>query len=160
MLGYGGERFIQAYRNNRNQSNDEAITSHPVASAVVALMKNNQTWSGSVASLLGELEHVAQREKINTLVKNFPKAAHILSKRLKEVKSNLEEIGISFEIRHNGENKKISIKKAGSNLLHLPTDNVKGYPRKRPAPNHKQENYLQELFAQELDEDDTIDNIS
>jgi hypothetical protein len=117
VLGYGGERFLQAYRNNRNQSNEEAISSHPVAAAVVALMKDNQTWSGSVASLLNELERIAFQEKINTNVKTFPKAAHILSRRLKEVKSNLEDVGITFDIRHAGDSKKVSIKKSGSNVI-------------------------------------------
>jgi hypothetical protein len=117
VLGYGGERFLQAYRNNRNQSNEEAISSHPVAATVVALMKENQSWSGSVASLLSELERVAEQEKINTKVKTFPKAAHILSRRLKEVKSNLEDVGITFEIRHAGDSKKISIQKSGSNVI-------------------------------------------
>lgn len=117
VLGYGGESFLQAYRRNRNQSNEEAISSHPVAAAVVALMKDNKTWSGSVASLLNELERVAFQEKINTNVKSFPKAAHILSRRLKEVKSNLEDVGITFDIRHAGDSKKVSIQKSGSNVV-------------------------------------------
>ncbi|MFE8696507.1 hypothetical protein ACFYKT_09180 [Cytobacillus sp. FJAT-53684] len=116
-LGIGGERFLQAYRKNRNQSNEEAISSHPVAATIVALMRNNQTWSGSISSLLSELERIAEHEKINTKVKNFPKAAHILSRRLKEVKSNLEDVGITFEIRHAGDFKKISIQKSGSNVV-------------------------------------------
>ncbi|RYI27945.1 hypothetical protein EVU96_15955 [Bacillus infantis] len=117
VLGYGGERFLQAYRKNRNQSNEEAISSHPVAATVVALMKENQSWSGSVAGLLSELERVAEQEKINTKVKTFPKAAHILSRRLKEVKSNLEDVGITFDIRHAGDSKKVSIQKSGSNVI-------------------------------------------
>lgn len=117
VLGYGGERFLQAYRKNRNQSNEEAISSHPVAATVVALMKENHSWSGSVASLLSELERVAEQEKINTKVKTFPKAAHILSRRLKEVKSNLEDVGITFDIRHAGDSKKVSIQKSGSNVI-------------------------------------------
>ncbi|QJX63798.1 hypothetical protein HLK66_20565 [Niallia circulans] len=117
VLEYGGERFLQAYLKNRNQSNEEAISSHPVAATVVALMKENQSWSGSVASLLSELERVAVQEKINTKVKTFPKAAHILSRRLKEVKSNLEDVGITFDIRHAGDSKKVSIQKSGSNVI-------------------------------------------
>ncbi|MDK7666791.1 hypothetical protein [Cytobacillus oceanisediminis] len=117
VLGYGGERFLQAYRKNRNQSNEEAILSHPVAATVVALMKENQSWSGSVASLLGELERIAEQERINIKVKTFPKAPHILSRRLKEVKSNLEDVGITFDIRHAGDSKKVSIRKSGSNVI-------------------------------------------
>lgn len=117
VLGYGGDRFLEAYLKNRNQFNEEAISSHPVAATVVALMKENQSWSGSVASLLGELERVAEQEKINTKVKTFPKAAHILSRRLKEVKSNLEDVGIIFEIRHAGDSKKVTIQRTGSKVI-------------------------------------------
>ena len=117
VLGYGGERFLQAYRKNRNQSNEEAISSHPVAATVVALMKTMPTWTGSVASLLNELERVAFQEKINTHVKSFPKAAHILSRRLKEVKSNLEDVGITFEIRHAGDSKRVTIRKSKGNVV-------------------------------------------
>ncbi|WP_432354603.1 hypothetical protein [Sporosarcina sp. A2] len=116
-LGYEGEQFLQAYLQNRNQSNEEAISSHPVAATVVALMKYNEYWSGSVANLLGELERVAYQEKVNTNVKTFPKAAHILSRRLKEVKSNLEDVGITFDIRHAGDSKKISIQKTGNGVI-------------------------------------------
>ncbi|WP_110112524.1 hypothetical protein [Bacillus sp. CGMCC 1.16541] len=117
VIGFGGERFLQAYRRNRNQSNEEAISSHPVAAAVVALIRENHSWSGSVASLLNELERVAFQEKINTNLKSFPKAAHILSRRLKEVKSNLEDVGITFDIRHAGDSKKISIQRSSGNVV-------------------------------------------
>ncbi len=117
VLGYGGNRFLQAYRKNRNKSNEEAISSHPVAATVVAFMKDKQTWSGSVSRFLSELERVAELERINIKVKTFPKAAHILSRRLKEVTSNLEDVGITFEVRHAGDYKKVSIQKSSSNVV-------------------------------------------
>jgi len=121
VLGYGGQRFLEAYHQNRNQSNEEAISSHPVAASIVALMKNNHKWSGSVAALLTKLEMVADQEKINTHVKTFPKASHILSRRLKEVKSNLEEIGITFDIRHIGDSKQVTIYKEKKSISDFPT---------------------------------------
>lgn len=109
-MGYGGERFLTAYKNNQNSSNEEAISSHPVASTMVSLMQNRSEWSGSVADLLRKLESEAFIEKIDTNIKSWPKAAHILSRRLKEVKSNLGEKGITFDIRPSGDNKTITIK--------------------------------------------------
>ena len=41
----------------------------------------------------------------------WAKDANILSKRLKEVKSNLEEIGIFYDIRHAGNFKKVTIER-------------------------------------------------
>lgn len=108
-MGYGGERFLTAYRNNQNSSNEEAIYSHPVASTVVSFMRNRIKWKGSVANLLRQLEFEAGIEKIDMNVKSWPKAAHILSRRLKEVKSNLGEKGITFNIRPAGDSKEITI---------------------------------------------------
>lgn len=111
VLEIGGDTFLQAYLGNQDQANEEAISSHPVAAAVLALMKSNNRWVSSVSKLLKELEEVAELERINTTVKTWPKDAHVLSKRLKEVKSNLEEVGIYYDIRHAGDFKKITIEK-------------------------------------------------
>lgn len=119
-MGYGGERFLTAYRNNQSSSNEEAIYSHPVASTVVSFMRKRNKWKGSVADLLRQLEYEAGIEKIDMNVKSWPKAAHILSRRLKEVKSNLGEKGITFNIRPAGDSKEITIlatkNKAGSKI--------------------------------------------
>lgn len=111
VLGIGGDTFIQAYLGNQDQANEEALSSHPVAAAVLALMKSQSKWVSSVSKLLKELEEVAELERINTKVRTWPKDAHVLSKRLKEVKSNLEEVGIYYEIRHAGDFKKVTIEK-------------------------------------------------
>ncbi|WP_117161420.1 hypothetical protein [Paraliobacillus sp. X-1268] len=116
-MGYEGERFLEAYKNNQNKSNEEAISSHPVAAVIVALMRNCNSWTGTVAELLTRLDYEAGRERIDTNVKSWPKAAHILSRRLKEVKSNLKEVGITFDIRHGGDAKKVTIKKVDSNTV-------------------------------------------
>lgn len=108
-IDIGGEVFLEAYLENQDKTNEEAISSHPVASSLIALMKDKREWVGSVSQLLTQLELVATREKINIKSKAFPKASHTLSKRLKEVKSNLEKVGIYFEIRHAGDYKKITV---------------------------------------------------
>lgn len=108
-LGIGGEKFLKVYLNNQNRANDEAISSNPVAAAIVSMMKMHRKWSGSVTSLLKELEKIAEEEKINTKMRAWPKASHVLSKRLKEVKSNLEQVGIYFDIRHAGSYKEVNI---------------------------------------------------
>ena len=110
-IGYSGGDFLEAYAKNRGKSNEEAISAHPVASAVVALLATTPIWKGTVAALLTALERVAEEEKINTHVKVWPNAAHVLSKRLKEVQSNLKQKGITFDIRHAGDAKNITIRK-------------------------------------------------
>ncbi len=129
VLGLDGDEFRKAYLSNQDTANEEALASHPVAAAVIALLKNTTNWSGSVSSLLKELERTAERERINTRVKTWAKDANVLSKRLKEVKSNLEEIGIYYDIRHAGDFKKITLEKhvevkgeggTGEKALHRP----------------------------------------
>ena len=101
-LGYGGQAFIDAYTRNISRTNENAINEDPVAAAVVAFMRDRSEWQGYVAKLLIELERVAEDEKINVKARRWPKAAHVLTSRLKEVKSNLEEVGIRYERQHDG----------------------------------------------------------
>ncbi len=109
--GKDGELFLTAYQANQDESNEEALASHPVASSVIAFMKKRTSWKGSVSVLLSKLEECAEKEKISTNSKLWPRAAHILSRRLKEVKSNLEDVGITYSIRHGGDSKYIELKK-------------------------------------------------
>jgi uncharacterized protein YifE (UPF0438 family) len=115
VLGIGGPAFLQAYLGNQDQANEEAVSSHPVAAAVIAFMKDQRTWSGSVSLLLKQLEQMAEQERINTRVKTWPQDSFVLSKRLKEVKSNLEEIGIYYDIRHAGNYKKVTLENRNAN---------------------------------------------
>lgn len=110
-MGIGGEKFLSAYEKNQSYANEEAIDSHPVAAAIVAYMAKNSKWNGSVTDFLMQLEIIAEREKINTTSKVWPKASHVLSKRLKEIKSNLEQKGIFYSIRSGGTAKMINIEK-------------------------------------------------
>ncbi|MEK5182707.1 hypothetical protein [Paenibacillus odorifer] len=142
-LGYGGERFLEAYRNNQNKANDEAVGAHPVAAAVIALMKRKGSWHSSISELLERLESVAITEKINTLVPSWPKAAHALTRRLNEVKSNLQQIGIRFDIRHGGDAKMISIVKEGGEIQGVEGTN---HRLPRPRPSLKTSPEMQEMF--------------
>lgn len=95
-MGDSGERFLRVYKENQKETNKETIADHPVAAAIVLLMENHNDYRSSVSELLNQLEKIAMKEKINTLSMLWPKASNVLSKRLKEVKSNLSEIGIEF----------------------------------------------------------------
>ena len=56
--------FLDAYLNNQNDSNYEALESHPVGFAMYKFMEDKTVWSGSPTKLLSELEIVAGFEKI------------------------------------------------------------------------------------------------
>lgn len=108
-LDLGGENFLEAYQQNQSYANEEAIESHPVAAAIVAFTEKHSKWEGTVSDFLRRLERIAFKEKINTTSKLWPKASHVLSKRLKEIKSNLEQKGIRYSISHGGSAKIITI---------------------------------------------------
>lgn len=121
-MGSSGERFLKVYKENQRVTNRETIADHPVAAAIVALVKNNNTYESSVSELLNNLEKIAVKEKINIASKLWPKASNVLSKRLKEVKSNLSEIGIEFTFSTSKNSTRISIK---SKLFPEKSDNEK-----------------------------------
>lgn len=129
-LGLGGDTFLEALMYNLSKANDEAVAAHPVAAAVVAFMRDSSSWTGSVSGLLSELEQIAEAEKILTNHKFWPGAASILSRRLLEVKSNLEELGISYSIRLGNVSKIVTLK--NENIQEVQTKVAVGQPQRRP----------------------------
>ncbi|WP_052769952.1 hypothetical protein [Paenibacillus sp. IHB B 3415] len=109
-----GDLFLQAYEKNRSRINEEVMSSNPVATAICFLMEEQFIWEGSVSKLLGVLEQIALSKKINTRSRLWPRAAHVLSIRLQQIRSNLEEYGIYYDIRNKGFAKVIEIEKRES----------------------------------------------
>ena len=93
VLGIGGDKFLEAYLNNQNNANIEALESHPVGFAMYKFMEDKTVWSGSPTKLLSELEIVAGFEKIDTTNINWAKTPNV---------------GIEFE-RSKAKNREIKI---------------------------------------------------
>ena len=86
--GIGGDVFLQAYRSNMNIVNEEVIANDQVASSVVKFMeKREEGWSGYATELLEELGNLEPKFVL-------PKMPNMLSKKLKEIASNLSATGI------------------------------------------------------------------
>ncbi|HCC35081.1 MAG TPA: hypothetical protein DEQ02_05395 [Ruminococcaceae bacterium] len=101
----GGEKFLRQFRENRAAQNEAAIESHPVASCIIKLMEDQTEWKGTASELLKRVEDIAEDIRVNTKDRFFPKAGHVLVRRLKEVKSNLEEAGIHLNNLREGNEK-------------------------------------------------------
>lgn len=101
-LGLGGKTFLEAYTGSIQRQNEEVVGAHPVAAAVLALMEGRDAWKGTAAELLAALEVVAERERINLKAKSWPRAANALTRRLKEVLSNLADAGIQVILHGHG----------------------------------------------------------
>ena len=93
-LGHNQEEFLDSYYANIGEQNEEAVHENPVAIALTAWMENRDEWEGTPSELLGDLEAMANVEKIDMRQKTWPKAANALSRRINEVKTNLAEMGI------------------------------------------------------------------
>lgn len=97
-LGYTQDEFLEAYYSNMEEANEETIFDHVVAHSIYEFMKNKPYWSGTAAMFLEELKEVAIDANIDVRDRLFPKSPSALSKRLNEIKSNLEDVGILVEL--------------------------------------------------------------
>lgn len=96
-LGNLGQVFLDEYRENYNRQNIEIINNNVVAILMVSFMKSRDNWTGRVSDLQNEFIALAPSLGINTKSVEFPAQPNVLSRRLNEIQSNLEGIGIKFE---------------------------------------------------------------
>jgi hypothetical protein len=105
-MGHQKLEFLQAYYNNIGKQNIEAIENHPLGQAVAKFYEeeiqseSKESWEGQPARLLEQLEIVAQRHKISTNHKSWPKEVRWLTRRLNQIRSNLLE-GLGIEVKIN-----------------------------------------------------------
>ena len=105
-MDYEDLTFIEAYANNRNQQNFVAVEENIVGSLFVKFYRDfetnnstNSTFVGSPEMLYRELKKFAETNDININYWQFPKASHILVKKLKAIRSNLKDgFGIIVDI--------------------------------------------------------------
>ncbi len=96
-LGFEEEEFLSAYRQAIAAQHNEAITASLVAQAVVSLMENCEQWQGKPSELLATLGEAAERLRIDTRSRGWPKDPNWVWRRLREVQTNLEAIGFRIE---------------------------------------------------------------
>ena len=112
-MGNPSNLFIDAYYKNIKLQSQEVLDSSVLASPIQQLLvnRNDEEWIGRPTELLSELEYCAEQLKVNTRSKLWPKMANVLSRRLKEIKINLKQIGIEVEYDHDGKQRIIKIRK-------------------------------------------------
>ncbi len=113
-LGYGKEAFLQAYNTNMLLQNIQAIEGSPVGELILKFMENRDEWEGTPSELLNELESLGEALRVNIKAKGFPKSANTVTRRLNELKSNLIEQGILFEIDRSSHQRTIKVRKISS----------------------------------------------
>lgn len=103
-LGIDDNDFLQAYGRNRSKQNEEAIAMDDVGTVLIAFMQDKFEWTGTMTELLDELTRKAEDVKVSPTSKDWPKAPHILSRRINVLTTNLRDMG--FEIQKNPTKKK------------------------------------------------------
>lgn len=98
-LGIGGDAFLTAYAANVRRQSDEALSAHPIGQALRSLLADRDEWRGSPAELLTALEAVAEQERIDTRARGWPKATHVLRRRIVEVQHSLMAEGWTVDLR-------------------------------------------------------------
>ncbi|MDP9478807.1 MAG: hypothetical protein M3R38_24520, partial [Actinomycetota bacterium] len=118
-LGWERGSFIEAYTGSREEINELALESDPVAVAVRKLMEGRDEWVGNATDLLRKLGGLADEEIKRTKV--WPKQPNHLSARLKRLAPVLRGAGIEVEDTRDsrtGERKKRIFKNGPANDRH------------------------------------------
>jgi hypothetical protein len=135
-MGNELNRFTDAFKKNRELQATQILETSPVAMVLNEFMeeyihdynkdvvsvdmknhflfqkeRNNYTWHGAASELLTQLTIKAMNMAVSTKTRVWPGAPHVLSRRLREVRATLKEIGIEVEFEKDiGSNKTRGVK--------------------------------------------------
>lgn len=98
-MGYGQEKFLEAYQKNRTRLNEELLEEDEVAGAVMDYLEESGNFEGTMSELSAELFDMLYEKGM--YASNKIKQANHLSRRLKELETGLHNVGISVEIGKN-----------------------------------------------------------
>jgi hypothetical protein len=111
VTGIGRENFLKAYSLNRENRNEEIVTSDPVCNAIVTLIEQQGRWQGTPAELYEELSGIAKEQKVSVSSKHqWPQNPQALTRKLNVVNRNLRVNGIVIERGRENKRRDITIK--------------------------------------------------
>ena len=99
-LGIDGKEFLKDYKKNIEHKNAVFGANSALFGAVMSFMKDRTEWKGYVKDTWGSLAEISGGNRSD---RTFPKVPRLLRKYLEEIKVNLKQNGITFEIgdKHN-----------------------------------------------------------
>jgi hypothetical protein len=97
-LGYPEGAFLSAYLRNIEGQNRQVLEGSTVATAVLALMDGRDEWHSTMGELLGELQVLAERLRIDIHSRAWPKAPNALGRELRAVRTTLRDAGVEVTI--------------------------------------------------------------
>lgn len=98
-MGYGQEKFLEAYQKNRTRLNEGLLEEDEVAGAVMDYLEESGNFEGAMSELSAKLSDMLYEKGMHA--SNKIKQANHLSRRLKELEAGLHNVGISVEIGKN-----------------------------------------------------------
>lgn len=116
VLGYEDKYVINLLHKNRDIMIEQSLSENPLAQLILIYMEYSEERVHTVTELLKILKKLAVEQQIDT--KLLPKQPNILSRKINKIKSDLQSVGITYEIKNNGYSKVITIKNA--NPKHVP----------------------------------------
>lgn len=124
-LGYPENAFINAYRENIDNQNDEVIEASPIAEALLAFMENKQQWTGTPTQLYQYLGDIISQ--VDSNIKRsiyWPKGPNRLTYKINEIVPNLLKRNIEIVTGEKVNGKRvITIKRLDSNQTSYHKDN-------------------------------------
>lgn len=94
-LGWPEGAFLAAYRANQNAAHVQAVETSPIGNALLQLMEDRDTWSGTPSELLRELV-IAAVSVGHYEARSWPRVAG-LGKQLRRLAPNLRALGVEVE---------------------------------------------------------------
>jgi hypothetical protein len=91
-------QFLDAYYENIKLQTEEILETSLVASAILKFMSDKKEWNGNQTELLEPLDEVVSGKVSKH--KYWPKTPSVLSRRINEVKTNLQQIGVFIKEGH------------------------------------------------------------
>jgi hypothetical protein len=112
-LGYGGEAFLEAYRENVANQRYETIKQSVVAYVLLAFMEKQAggEWQGEPTELYMELQAQADEIKVSRRQKMWPKNASWMVRRLNVLSPSLPAVGYHYTTDRTGKKRRIRISK-------------------------------------------------
>lgn len=128
-LGYKPGEFLDAYREKIGEQVTDVLEQNPIGIAILAFMENRVKWEGTPSELLEALEdpEFVEENKIDVKADKWPSSASWVTRRIKEIETNLEHEGIKFSTRYERRRRVITLTRCnGSNSSNgiSPTKNV------------------------------------
>lgn len=122
MLGETTETFLAAFGENTRRQNSASIESSSTAQVILEFMSAQDEWEGASSELYGILKQVAEKGNLQIGgAGGFPKAANWLWRKIKEVKPNLQSLGVEVTCEEVSANSVIRLWKSSQNAANTAT---------------------------------------